>query len=513
MADYHLEDGLLYYRKKVYVPQKEGIKRDILRLYHDSMLAGHPGRAQTLELVERGYYWPSMKMFINLYIQQCVNCQQNKNRHTRLHGKLQPLPIPEQPWKFISYDYIPDLPESNGFNAILVVVDRFTKMAHFVPARTNDTAEITAMRIRRNIWRLHGLPTDTVSDRGPQFNAALLRGLYEHLGIKPRFSTAFHPETDGQTERTNATLEAYLRMYTGFRQDDWEDYLDVAEFAYNNREHTSTGVSPFFANYGFHPVFTTVPTTLQPSSAADTLASRLSELHVELRATLGRSVEQYARFYDRKHGNDPAFNIGDKVWLESVNLTIDRVSPKLSPRRLGPFRISARVGNSAYRLDLPAHLSIHPVFHISLLSPYHAPGSEPAILSGGPSVTNGTGRRIESILSSRVWRQRLQYHVTYVGLDRTFNEWVDAYHVPEDQFDLVDSYHQRHPRAPAPTWLRRTPRTMGARGGARTSGALPPIRLPGLGLRPPPLAGATVMTSPNPVSADLAFNAGARANV
>jgi hypothetical protein len=200
MSEYRLEDDLLLHRGKVYVPQKEEIKRSILKLYHDSMLAGHPGRAQTLELVGRGYYWPSMKMFINQYIDQCLDCQQNKNQHTRLHGKLQPLPIPESPWKFISYDYIPDLPKSNGFNAILVVVDRFTKMAHFIPACTDDTADIAAMRIRRNVWRLHGLPTDTVSDRGTQFHAALIKGLYEHLGIKPRFSTAYHPETDGQTE-------------------------------------------------------------------------------------------------------------------------------------------------------------------------------------------------------------------------------------------------------------------------------------------------------------------------
>jgi hypothetical protein len=124
-------------------------------------------------------------------------------------------------------------------------------------------------------------------------------------------------------------------------------------------------------------------------------------------------MEQYARFYDRKHGTDPTFEPGERVWLEATNLTIDRTVPKLSPRRLGPFRVLTKIGTSAYKLELPRHLNIHLVFHISLLTPFHDPGSQPPVLSSGPAITDGTSKRILSILSSRVWQQRLQYHVTY----------------------------------------------------------------------------------------------------
>jgi hypothetical protein len=144
MSNYKWEDGLLYKKGKVYVPGYQGIKNKILRLYHDSPLAGHPGQAQTLNLVERGYYWPSMKYAVNAYVQGCEDCQRNKNRHSQFHGKLQALPVPEAPWKLISYDYITGLPISNGYDTILVVLDLFTKMGHFIAASTKDTAEDAA---------------------------------------------------------------------------------------------------------------------------------------------------------------------------------------------------------------------------------------------------------------------------------------------------------------------------------------------------------------------------------
>jgi len=268
MKEYKYEDGILYRAGKVYVPNSDELKRNILELYHDSLIAGHPGQAKTLELVSRGYYWPSLKAYVNSYVEACDPCQRNKNHHSKTHGLLRPLPVPEGPWQSISYDLITDLPKSMGYDAILVVLCRLTKQGHFIRTTTNVDTEGIATLLLENVWKLHGLPLETVSDRGTNFESKLMRTIYQQLGISPKFSTAYRPQTDGQTERTNATVETYLRMFTSHRQDDWAKFLPLAEFAYNNSHHSSIDMSPFYANYGYNPTFTNVPSQDQTSPRA-----------------------------------------------------------------------------------------------------------------------------------------------------------------------------------------------------------------------------------------------------
>ena len=161
-----------------------------------------------------------------------------------------------------------------------------------------------------------------------------MQALYERLGIKPKFSTAFHPQTDGQTERLNSTLEQYLRNYVSHRQDNWSTLLDVAEFAYNNRRSTSTGLSPFEANYGYTPTYTTNSTPAQSSGEANEIADRLAALHKELEAGLIRAHEYQELYYNRHHAATPEFQLGDKVWLEATNIRTQQRSRKLAPKRL-----------------------------------------------------------------------------------------------------------------------------------------------------------------------------------
>jgi len=165
-------------------------------------------------------------------------------------GKLMPNSIPKKPWSHISADFITKLPLAQGYDLILVVVDRLTKMAHFIPTTEKTTAEGLARLFRDNVWKLHGLPESIISDRGPQFAAGVIRELNAMLGIDSKLSTAFHPQTDGQTERMNQELEQYLRMFIDHRQEQWPEWLGTAEFAYNNKVQTSTKVLPFMANNG-----------------------------------------------------------------------------------------------------------------------------------------------------------------------------------------------------------------------------------------------------------------------
>lgn len=379
MKDYAYEDNVLYRLGKIYVPNDDEIKREILQLYHDSRITGHMGQAKMLELVSRGYYWPSMKAYVNRYVDGCDRCQRTKNRHSQTHGLLKPLPVPEGPWQSISYNFITNLPKSKGFDAIFVVIDRLTKMAHFVPTHKTVNAEGTVKLLMDNVWKLHGMPIQMVSDRGTQFDSNLVKGLYERLGINPTFSTAYHPQTDGQMERTNVAPEQYIRVFTSHQQDDWADLLPMAEFTYNNTIHSSVGTSPFFANCGYHPTFTDLPSMQQLSPTAESIADRIAQVQEELKSLMKIAQERQTRFYDRHHGDTPAFNVGDKVWLEATNIRTDRPASKFAAERLGPYKISDVISTHAFRLDLPATMKIHNVFHVSLLTPHRAdtiPGRE-----------------------------------------------------------------------------------------------------------------------------------------
>jgi len=202
------------------VPADTEIKLRILEAHHDGKTAGHLGQNKTLELIARDYTWSGMREFVNEYIRTCDTCARNKAPRRR-HGQLHPLPISNEPRKSLSMDFVIQLPLSQGYDAIYVCVDWFMKMAHFVATNSNITAEGTGDLYLRNIFKGHGLPEDIVSDRGSQFVSKFTRRLLELVEVKGNRSTAYYPQSDGQTERTNQTMEQYLRVYCDYRQDNW----------------------------------------------------------------------------------------------------------------------------------------------------------------------------------------------------------------------------------------------------------------------------------------------------
>jgi len=235
------------------MPKDEKLRAEIIRLHHDTLIGGHGGQWQMVELVTRNFWWPGVTKEVKRYVKRCDACQQNKNHTEQLAGKLMLNSIPEKPWTHISADFITKLLLAQGYDSILVVVDRLTKMVCFIPTTEKTSAEGLARLFRDNVWKLHGLPESIISDRGPQFAAGLMRELNEMLEIKSKLSMAFHPQTDGQTERVNQELKQYLGMFIDHRQEQWPEWLGTAEFAYNNKMHSSTRTSPFKANYGQNP--------------------------------------------------------------------------------------------------------------------------------------------------------------------------------------------------------------------------------------------------------------------
>jgi len=206
-----------------------------------------------MELPKRKYYWPHMRDTINQYVKNCDICQRTKVVRHAPYGLMKPDEAPDRPWKSISMDLITDLPKSGGNDAIFIVIDRLTKMAHFLPSNKEMNARQFSELFMREIFSLHGLLVNIITDRGSIFTSDLWKETTKQLGIERRMSTAFHPPMDGQTEQTNSTLEQYLRAYVNYQQDNWKELLPIAEFAYNNGYQARIKHTHCFANYGVNP--------------------------------------------------------------------------------------------------------------------------------------------------------------------------------------------------------------------------------------------------------------------
>ncbi|MBW0529962.1 hypothetical protein O181_069677 [Austropuccinia psidii MF-1] len=242
VSDYSLEPQakLLLFKERVVVPRNEEMQLNILQKHHESPLAGHPGQEKTLKLIKRDFYWAGMNKFIKDYVSSCQQCSRNKNIHHKNFGLLNPLQILSGPWNSLSMDFITQFPLSNNFYSILVVVYRFSKMSIFIPAYGTITALDLSQIFINHVFSKHGILASIISDRGSLFVSSFWTKLCQNLKISKDISTAFHPETDGQTKRVNQILEQYLWMYVSYHQGDWYTWLPLAEFAYNNAENTST---------------------------------------------------------------------------------------------------------------------------------------------------------------------------------------------------------------------------------------------------------------------------------
>ena len=288
-------------------------------------------------------------------------------------GKLRPNQIPERPWQHISVDFIMKLPVSKGHDLILVVCDRFSKMSHFVAMTEKMTAEGLAKLFRDNVWKLHGLPESVISDRGPQFAAEITKKLNKMLGIETKLSTAYHPETDGQTERTNQELEQYLRMYVNYRQNNWVEWLATAEFVFNNKVHTVTKRSLFQVNYEREPRMGFDIRKKGKNEKAEEFVKEMKERHEEARAALVKSQEEMKRQADRNRKEAEEYRIGDKVLISTKDFSMElmkRAMKKLTEKFIGPYVVKKIVSENVVELELPASLRIHLVVNVRRIVRY-----------------------------------------------------------------------------------------------------------------------------------------------
>ena len=238
-------EGQLCLDNCIYVPDVGDIRLKVLQHNHDHPVAGHFGQNQTIDLIRCSYVWPELRNSVKSYIKSCTTCMRSKPQRHHPYGLLKQLPIPEQPWNSIS-----KLPPSSGFNTILVIVDRLTKQSIFIPTVDTINAQLLTKLFVLHVFSKHGVLSHVTSDRGIEFVSSFFQTLSKAVDMKLHFTSRYHPEGDGQTERTNQTLEQYLWVHCNYQQDNWSKLLPLAEFAYNNAPNATTGITPFFANKG-----------------------------------------------------------------------------------------------------------------------------------------------------------------------------------------------------------------------------------------------------------------------
>lgn len=438
------EGGLWWWRDRLYVPKS--FRNFIISKFHGDPDSGHWGVFRTLAMLTRSFAWPNMRAEVLSYISSCARCQEISVDHRRPQGELIPLPIPDRPWSTMGVDFIVKLPNSAGFDSVMVVVDHMTKSAHFIPAKETWSSHDLAKQFLASVFKLHGLPDRIVSDRGSTFVSKFWTAIQTQLRIQPALSTAFHPETDGQVERTNAVLEHYLRHFVSYRQDDWVDWLPLAEFSYNNSPSASTTHSPFFACHGFHPCFNAL-TSASVVPKADEWLTTLHSIQEDLVSALAFAKAQQARFHNRKRRPADTYLPGDLVWLSRRHLKTSRPCNKLDVRRVGPFLVDKMIGRNAVKLHLsPAFKQLHPVFNLSLITRF-VPSTDVSRVSDLPILTSLATGFINDGAITRVldfWRASTgaeEYLLRYGDASGLNDTWTPLADIPPYVFPSLLNFH------------------------------------------------------------------------
>ena len=343
------------------------IYRDLLKRYHDGMTAGHPGMWKTWQALQQDYWWPTMKAFIKEYVAGYAICQQTKIITRRNQPPLQPI-TPEEhslPFATMSVNFMVKLPESKGSDTILTITDQgFIKVVILIPCCEDMGAEAIAELFKEWVFPYTGIPTRLISDQDTWFTSSWFRELCRVLGVTQNLSMAYHPQTDGQLERTNQTMEGLLRIFCNHQANNWAEWLLVVQYIINSRPSNTTKKVPYELWMGHilraHQVVKD-PKVPDLTERQKTLESVWEEAALAMQHTQESWV---------KPTNYKPYQKGDKVWLEAMHLHTTHPTKKLGPKQYGPFKVLEAVGHVNFCLELPAHWKIHNIFHAKLLHPY-----------------------------------------------------------------------------------------------------------------------------------------------
>ena len=420
---------------RICVPSDRICRQYVMYQSHDHPTAGHMGIRKTYDALARRFYWPGIRLYARTYVESCPRCRSAKHLSGKPAGLLQCISIPNRRWADVSLDFITGLPRTNqGHDAILTIVDRLSKMAHFVPTTTTVTAEDTVRLLADRLVRYHGLPAKLISDRDPKFTADVWKLFCQRFSIKRALSSSWHPQTDGQTERVHRTLEQMLRTYIQHDEAAWEDLLPAAELAYNCTTHNSTGLTPFEVMNGENPLTASdldVVDELEPTISPP-MTKLFQQLVDRAAAQLLLAQARYKYYADLKR-RDVTFQAGDLVWVSTRNMQATGVA-KFQPRFIGPFKVLEPVGAVAYRLELPDSMQLHPVFHVSLLQKHVERPPDMLQPEGWAPITSAAlGEtdtfEVEHILDMRGTPPHEEYLVKWKGYPAEEATWEPRHHL------------------------------------------------------------------------------------
>ena len=421
----------------------ESKMQEFIGLYHDDPFYGHPGVTRTFELVNRHLSSPGMRTAIENCIQECPSCMRNKAESHKKYGYLQKIELPQFPWTSITMDFITKFPPSMDpttkevYDSIMVVVDRHTKYSTIIPFREEYNTVQLAYLFLDKVVKIRRFPEEIISDRDKLFTSAYWKTITGESGVKVKLSTAYHPQTDGQTERTNRTLKTYLRHYVNAQQDNWVPMLPLAEISMNNLISAATGTTPFYANYGRHPRMLSDPKPHPKAESAIKLVQDLKQVHQQVQSQLEIAQTKMENQENRHRTKGPQLKEEDKVWLHTKNLRTKRPSKKLDHVRVGPFVIKKVKGPVNYELELPEDAKVHPVFHISLLE--KASDREPTATTFQYESQEDDLFEVEAILDQR----NDQYLIKWKGYPDTENIWEPEHHLLPSSAKLLRKFRQR----------------------------------------------------------------------
>jgi hypothetical protein len=443
LSDWTFDDGIILYKGKSYIPADSDLRREIIKDFHESPISGHPGIFKTLYLLKEHYWWPRMSTMVKQYVDGCSPCQQMKPNTHPTAAPLMPIKSHvHRPFQQITMDFITDLPISDGFDSIFIMVDQgLTKGVILCPCDKMITAEQTANLYIKNVFIHFGLPDVMISDRGPQFASHVFNSIMDALHVKHKMSTAFHPQTDGQTERYNAELEAYLRIFCAYEPDTWNKMIPLAQFAHNSKTHEALRQSPFQLMYGTTPVALPLVSERTNNPAAD---NRIDLLYKAREEALAAHNLAHIKMAERTMRRSKPFKVNERVWLDSKNLKIPYQSRKIAPKQEGPFTIKDVLGPVTYRLALPRQWKIHNVFHAALLTPFKETTFHGTTDTQPPPdlIEQQAEWEVEAILAHRKQGRRLVYLIKWKGYDTSENTWEPENNLTHTE-ELLDEYKKR----------------------------------------------------------------------
>lgn len=392
------------------IPDTDKLREHVLWDFHDAPISAHRSATKTHVAVGRQYYWPNMRTDVEEYVRSCHACQVNKPTNLGPVGRMQPLPIPPDRWRVIAIDWATNLPLSDGYDAIMVISDKFTGRKHLIPTKTTDTALDTAHILVRELIRHHGVPEVLISDRDPKFTSDVWQQISKVCGIKAAMATTKHAQTDGVSERAVRTLKEAMRSFVNVKQTNWAKMLPMLEIAFNSSIHASTKRTPYELDLGYHPrnfhgVVAAHPDIHLDEDAA-TFIQHLDSAYLDAVDALEAAQDVQIKYKD-KGRSEPTFRAGDQVLVSSKLLKPSvfhaRPSKKLAPRWFGPFNVITVPADNVVTLDLPDNVRSHPTINVQHIRRYTG-----RLESLAPAAVRSV-RTIEAIIDFKIGRRTNAY--------------------------------------------------------------------------------------------------------